>query len=69
MCKPLDILAPSQYKDGPSMYGYFQYKDMTVVRPSYFQVGIPLLVNQNVYIKMTLVCPRIHIRLTIPAHT
>ena len=27
--------APSQYKDGPSRYGYFYYKDDTVVRPSY----------------------------------
>ena len=32
-------LAPYQYKDGLPRYGYFHYKDETVVRPSYLYNG------------------------------
>ena len=35
------FLAPSQYKDGPSRYGDFRYKDKTVSRPSYLYNGNP----------------------------
>ena len=39
LCSLRDVtsyhLGPSQYKDRLSRYGYFHYKDKTVVRPSY----------------------------------
>ena len=42
----LRIRVPSQYKDLISRYGYFHYKDKTVVRPSY-------LCNGDLYIGKT----------------